>query len=138
MAQPIYVSIADARKQVLDAIAGKQCEYQMKPRVMDQFEELDKKAHQCNNIARLRSIEYEVDTLKIRLLNSIPADPVVDPNGGGGVMHEKKNKKVSIKSVNTSTSWQLETKEDVDKHIKELRDKLYETLEEDTVIHIVF
>ena len=137
MAQPIYASIAEAKKQVLDAIAGKQCEYQMKPRVVDQFEELDKKAHQCNNIARLRSIEYELDTLKIRLLNSIPEDPVDDPDGGGK-LREKKSKEISIKSVNASTSWQLETKEDVDKHIEELRKKLMDTLEEDTVIHIVF
>ena len=50
-----------------------------------------------------------------------------------------KTKKVySIKAINASTSWQLESEEDVDKHLQELRKKLVSRLEENTVVHIEF
>ena len=53
-------------------------------------------------------------------------------------MEVKKSKTISIKSINTSTTWQLESAEDVDKYLRELREKLINTLEENTVTHIEF
>ena len=50
----------------------------------------------------------------------------------------KKRKTISIKSVNTSTTWQLETQEDVQKYISALQAKLNGLLEDDTIINIEF
>ena len=50
----------------------------------------------------------------------------------------KKCKAVSIKSINTSSSWQLESAADVDKYLADLKNKLMNTLEEDTIITIEF
>ena len=54
------------------------------------------------------------------------------------VVKQKKNKTVSIKSINTSTTWQIETADDVKKYITELERKLLNSLEEDTIINIEF
>ena len=51
---------------------------------------------------------------------------------------ENKQKTVSIKSVSSSTTWQLETPEDVQKYISALQAKLNGLLEEDTIINIEF
>lgn len=50
----------------------------------------------------------------------------------------KKQLSVSIKAINTETTWQLETADDVKKYIAELEKKLMAQLEEDTVVHIEF
>ena len=50
----------------------------------------------------------------------------------------KRAKTISIKSVNTEQTWQIETPEDVKRYITELEKKLLGTLEENTVIHIEF
>lgn len=50
----------------------------------------------------------------------------------------KKHKTISIKTVNTSTTWQLETPEDVQKYISALQNKLNGLLEENTIINIEF
>lgn len=50
----------------------------------------------------------------------------------------KKQRTVSIKSINTSTTWQVETAEDVKKYMEELEKKLLSQLEEDTILHIEF
>ena len=50
----------------------------------------------------------------------------------------KKQKTVSIKSINTSNTWQLESADDVRRYVSELQDKLMRALEKDTVINIEF
>jgi len=50
----------------------------------------------------------------------------------------KKQKTVSIRAINTSSTWQLESAEDVRRCVAELQDRLMKALEEDTVVNIEF
>lgn len=50
----------------------------------------------------------------------------------------KKQKTISIRSVNTEATWQLETEADVKRYVAELERKLMAVLEEDTVVHVEF
>lgn len=50
----------------------------------------------------------------------------------------KKQRTISIKVINTETTWQLETKEDVKHYVTMLEKKLLEELREDTIIHVEF
>ena len=50
----------------------------------------------------------------------------------------KKQKTVSIKSINTSNTWQLEDADDVRRYVSDLQGKLMKVLEEDTIINIEF
>ena len=45
---------------------------------------------------------------------------------------------MSIKSINISNTWQLESADDVRRYVSELQDKLMRALEKDTVINIEF
>ena len=74
-------------------------------------------------------------------------DPVLTTGGGKQepdpvvvvpVPKVKKQRTISIKSINTEATWQLETSEDVKKYIAELEKKLMAQLEDDTVIHVEF
>lgn len=145
-AKPIYQAIMEARTRVMDEVEGKMCETALRPSFVRRFDELQEKAKTCNNVANLQSINVEVDALKTRCLQEI-ADaepkPVPPPDDGGDqpVVPQppvKAKKVYSIKAINASTSWQLETEEDVDKHLQELRKKLVSRLEENTVVHIEF
>ena len=50
----------------------------------------------------------------------------------------KKQRTISIKTINTEATWQIETAEDVKRYMAELEKKLLEQIEENTVIHIEF
>lgn len=50
----------------------------------------------------------------------------------------KKQRTISIKSINTETTWQIENAEDVKKYVAELEKRLIAQLEEDTIINIEF
>ena len=120
------------------------------------------KAQSCNNVASLQNIKIEADALKVRFLNEIAtyitkrqaemeeeerkrreAEKQSGESNTNSGMKEpaitiKKQKTISIKNVNTSTTWQLETQEDVQKYINALQNKLNSLLEKDTIINIEF
>ena len=51
---------------------------------------------------------------------------------------KKQYKTVSIKNINTSSTWQIETEEDVDKYLAALQKRLKGMLEENTIINVEF
>ena len=64
-----------------------------------------------------------------------PADEAAPPAPAPKI---KKRKNISIQTVNVSSSWQVETPQDVDKYLDALRDKILRELDEDTVVNIEF
>lgn len=147
---PALEAVNEARNRVFEVIAEKGCEVQFKQRAIDRFAEITDKANKCNNVAALKNIAIEADALKIRFLQDIdafaairdtpPATPdLFDPNPDPQPKPPaKKRKKVSIKTVNASSTWQIETEEDVDKYIAALQAKLKGLLEDNTVLTIEF
>lgn len=160
MEAPIFASIDDAKKTVFKELDQREYKDVFSSRFNQLFNEITKKAKECNNVAVLQNIKVEADALKVRLLNEISkkdeelakakekekekeykeggnggADKVADPPV---VVVFKKQKHVSIKSINVSSSWQIETHEDIEKHLQALKSKLMEQLEENTVINIEF
>lgn len=162
---PVLEVIQEQKKRVMDELTGKQCEGNLKDKYIEVFQNLTNKAESCNNLATLQNYKYEADALKVRFLKEIAdteakmivVDTVVltppdlkEPKRDSGKTENiskvevkpqpkvKKNKVVSIKSVNTQTSWQVETADDVKKYIAELEKKLLAQLEENTVLHIEF
>lgn len=160
MQKPIEAAIAEARKRVFDELEGKKCHDKLSDKFVDKFRELHEKATHCNNVAILQNIKIEADALKVRCLNEIteeeakltppatePVTPTPANNGGDGTEATapvtpapvvKKKKTISIKMVNTSASWQLETEADVKRYVAELEKKLMSELEENTIINIEF
>lgn len=166
MEQPIIAAIDDARTRVFQELEGKLCKATLRDRYIERFSELHEKATHCNNVATLQNIKVEADALKVRCLNEIaaaeakllakqqeeeerkrreqnpdpfkpddkkPVTPVVP-----APPKVKKQRTISIKTINTETTWQLETSADVKKYIAELEKKLMAQLEDDTIINIEF
>ncbi len=153
MATPIFDSIEDAKKRVFDVLNTKEYKSEFDGRYIRLFSEILEKAKSCNNVATLQNIKVEADALKVRLLNEIS-------NKDDKIAHEKaaqektsggseelipsqqprikKHKNISIKTISLSASWQIETPQDVDKYIAQLKERLLKELEEDTIVNIEF
>lgn len=166
MEKPVLLAFNEARSRVILELEGKLCKDALRQRCLDRFEALYEKATHCNNVAVLKNIELEADTLKVRCLREIEeaenklllekakeearkqAQKLQQQRKGGeeDIPYEepvslpkiKRQRTVSIKSINTERTWQIETADDVRNYVKELEQKLLEQLEEDTVIHIEF
>ncbi len=149
---PVDTAIREAKKRVFEELAGKECHVRLSDRYSRLFEEISDKAAACNNVAALQNIKVEADTLKVRCLNEIEKEAARDAAAKMPVQGEenteygeeapvpkiKKKKTVSIKSVNNSATWRIETGADVKRYVAELEKKLMNMLEEDTIISIEF
>ena len=160
MEKPVEAAIDEAKERVFSELQGKLCHDKLSDRYVVLFREIREKAEHCNNVATLQNIKIEADALKVRCLNEISAEeakmvaaatppaPVNDDNDNDDGNDTpvvtpppapvKKQKTISIKAINTQSTWQLENADDVKKYITELEKKLMNSLEEGTIINIEF
>ena len=145
-------------KIVRDVLADKIFADQFTSKVNRSFEELLEKLKSSNEIAAVKNIKLESDTLKLRLLDEIedyershqPTEPSGEEHPGedsgaeGGTGEtpmpkppaapKKKRKNVSISSVAGARTYSLENEQDIDRFLAEMKVKLMEELEDDTII----
>ena len=157
MEKPIFAAIKEARQRVFEDLESKECKESFSKKVAERFDELHKKAESCNNVATLQNIKVEADALKVRLLNEIgeeeariiaerkPIIPVVpttgglvDPPGTYELPKVKKQKTVSIKTINTEATWRIETEADVERYIETLKTKLKQRIQDDIILNVEF
>lgn len=157
MEKPIFASIKEARKRVIEELENKECKESLSTKITERFDELQKKAESCNNVATLQNIKVEADALKVRLLNEIseaeakiiaarkpiapvnpPAGGVVDPPGKYVVPKAKTQKTISIKSINSEATWRIETEADVERYVEILKTKLKQSIQNDIILNIEF
>ena len=127
----------------------------LRPKINQCFDEIWEKLSKSNDIATIKNIKLESDTLKIKCLDEIDEYerthqpvPVVDStesqnsNGESSVSTPaqpvapkvKKRKNVSISNVAGARTYTLETEEDIDKFAEEIKRKLKEQLDGETII----
>ncbi|MBU3173713.1 BREX system P-loop protein BrxC [Clostridium estertheticum] len=156
MEAPIIAAIDDARTRVLEVLDIKAYKSELSDRYIKLFTEIHDKATHCNNVATLQNIKVEADALKVRLLNEIDkkdelleAERVAEEqvkygkDGDKTVVVKpqpkvKKKKNISIKSVSISSSWRIETAEDLEKYIDALKKRILIELADDTIVNIEF
>ena len=161
MEKPVRAEVDHARSRVMSELEGKKCRSLMISKAVEKFLALDAKIESCNNIAVLKNISIEADALKLRLLNEIadeeakiiasekPGEGSKDPlkNNGNGLVNNtdekpvpkpKVQKTISIKSINSESTWRIETEEDLKKYMDTLKARLLQQLKDDTILNIEF
>lgn len=145
MEAPILKAIEDAKVRVFEVLNTKKYKDELNDKYFKLFREIHDKATTCNNVATLQNVKIEADALKVRLLNEmakkdekIAEDTPPYGNDGGDPKPVKKQKSISIKSVSLTSSWQIESSQDLDKYISELREQIMKELDQDTIINIEF
>ena len=148
---PVLEAIQTARDRVFEELNKTHCKDKFSDKVIKGFEALKNKAQSCNNIATLKSISYEADALKIRLLNEISAEEnkilaqlaaeqqkeeQEQPVAPAPIQRRRRN--VSIKSLSPYSSWEIKSESDIDRYLAELRLKIQCELEDDTIINVEF
>ena len=151
--------VANDRKVVMDTLDQKEFADVFRSKFNQKFEELSEKLDKSNEIAAVKNIKLESDTLKLRCLDEIedyernhapqtivppvvPVTPVVGveqpttPPVGPTVVAKpvKKKKNLSISNVAGARTYTMETEADVDQFLAEMKKKIMQELGEDTII----
>ena len=162
---PVLASVSESRKRVFEVLNTKPYKDEKLNGYIDLFLEIENGAQSCTNVSVLRGYADRAEALKIRLLNEMDK---MDQNIAlkkaeeirkaleaqaaktGNIDKEKievevkkevkvkKTKNVPIKNMTQTASWRIESREDVDRYIDELRLKLISELDTDTIVNIEF
>lgn len=157
---PVLASIDESRNRVLEVLDGKTYKEAKSKSYREQFEEIRNGAKHCSNISVLRGFADRAEALKLRLLNEMDGmDAAIakkqaeeerrclaeksgqGPHKAAEFLTEykvKKRKNVAIKSVTRTSSWRLESEEDVEKYVSSLKERLIQEMEDDTVLNVEF
>lgn len=152
--------VDDDLQKVLNTLADKKFASEFRNKFLNAFAELKKKLDTSHEIAAVKNIRLESDTLKLRCMDEIteyeeehrpqpepePTVEVTTPTTEGTQADPvkpvtpsvqpkpKKRKNVSISNVAGARTYTLETDEDIDKFAEELKRKLKAQLDDDTII----
>ena len=155
-AQEMSPVVADDYKKVMDVLDEKDFAEVFRTRFATRFEELKKKLDTSHEIAAVKNIRLESDTLKLRCLDEI-ADyeaahqpvpepqptPDANPATGGSkpvtppvqpTKPVKKRKNISISNVAGARTYSIESEQDIDEFLAQMKTKLMQELEKDTII----
>lgn len=163
--EPVLDSVYESQKRVIEVLNTKGYVEEKRKKYYDQFNEISEGAKECTNVSTLRGYADRAEALKIRLLNEMTQmDAQIAQKKAeelrrkleeqaaqiGNVTKEeieaevqkkvkvKQTKNVTIKSMTKTSSWRVESVEDIDKYLQELRSKLVGELDEDTIVNIEF
>jgi len=131
--KPVLDAIDQARKRVIEVLDTKEYADNYRSRYSTLFDEIRSGAEHCNNVSSLRSYADKAEALKIRLLNEMAKRDVLIDDGD-----EKKTKHVTLRNVTNTSSWSLESVEDVERELNKLRNSLLEKLEENVILNVEF
>lgn len=146
--------LADDEKKVLDMLETKEFADNFRTRFKKAFADLRKKLDTSHEIAAVKNMKLESDTLKLRCLDEIAdyeaahqmqqetvEEPIIEAGTDASaltvtppVVKKKRRKNVSISNVAGARTYTLESEDDVNRFTDELKQKLVEQLDGDTII----
>lgn len=162
--EPVVTAINDAESRVIEILNEKAYKEECEGRYRRYFDDLRDEAHASDNIASLRSLADKAGAQKMRLLDDMSKKDEelekkrleeerkrAEESGSTGnsgeesgkkpaapVIQVKKTKNLSIKEITHTSSWRLESEEDIDRYVTELKKRLEQQLDSDTIINIEF
>ncbi len=140
---PVKAAIDHAQENVQAALKNSNLEESLTSRFDFAFSNLLDKAKSCNNIAQVNGFIVEAQALETRFLNDIKkekenrAKEKDDGQASGTLVKELKIHK-SIRMKDLSKSWQIETKNDIEKYLQALKEELESHIEDNIILNIEF
>ncbi|MGO3018693.1 MAG: BREX system P-loop protein BrxC [Anaerococcus sp.] len=151
--EPVKIEIEQAKARVMEELEKTEFKDLFEQRYRASFQALKEKAESSNNISKLNGIKIEADRLKMRYLDEIAkkideleAEKDKRPEKRTGKENEPptvtkphiKRKNIRIRDINPTNSWKIESKADLDKYIRELKESLEKELDENIILNIEF
>ncbi len=145
--EPVKKEIGDAKDRIIEELEKTGLEDKFEYKYRNSFDDLIKRAESCNNVATVNGFRMEADTLKKRYLKEISEEierqkeiekSIGEKNTGVSKPSIVKRKYISIKDISPSNSWRIKTMEDLDRYLKELKERLEKELDENTILSIEF
>ena len=141
--KPVILLIEQDRDRVVEVLNEKSYKDEFFDRIWKYFHDLVAQVKKSNNIAKIHSFASQSSASRIKFLNEIDEKDAQlakedESSNNPAPIAIKKVKRISVKKAAGTSSWSIKSKDDIDKHLAELRQKLETELEGTDEIYIEF
>ncbi len=145
--EPVKQIIAQDRKTVLDHLAGKEYEDELKDKVVKDFAELEERAEKASDISLLLSFKDRADAKCQTWLNVLAmkdtetsADEPLSDHGKGNETDGKKKIKAkkTVLARTITSNWTIESEADIDQYLDTMKKQILKQLDDDHTVVITF
>jgi hypothetical protein len=143
--EPLLSNLEDNKKSIFTKLEGKSYKDDFNASLIKRFDAMERKIKECNEPATLKSMNYEIDLIYTDALNEIDMKDaeinIVPPKGSTSdapPLKTKHTNHVPIKSLVSSPSWRIETIDDIDEYLTELKLRIAAEMKDDDIISVEF
>jgi len=143
--QPLLASLDEIKKKIFTKLEGKSYKDEFYVSMLNRFDSIEQKIKKCTEPCLLDNMIREIDRLNTDLLNEIDsketelatAAPTGDASGTT-LPKTRRTNHVSIKSLVSASSWRIETEDDIDMYLAQLRHRILAEMRDDDIINVEF
>jgi hypothetical protein len=143
--EPLLFSLEDKKKSIVAKLAGKSYGDDFNASLIIRFDAMEKKIKKCGEPSLLKVMNYEIDLIYTDALNEVDIrdaelaeTQAKGPLSGDPARKPKHTNHVPIKSLVNSPSWHIETADDIDNHLTDLRRRISAEMKDDDILSVEF
>jgi hypothetical protein len=143
--QPLLDSLEDKKKKIFAKLEGKSYSDEFYVPLANRFSDIEQRVKKCTEPCLLDNISREIDRLNTDLLNEIDskeAELAVAASTGteseAALPKTQRTKYISMRTLLSSSSWRIETEEDIDTHLAQLKHRILTEMKDDDIISVEF
>lgn len=145
---PALDDIKDARNRVFEELDKTEFKDKQTERVIKIFNEFQKRAESSVNIATLKNLKYEVEAMRVRLINEFAEaqsnidnqKKTVDVGDASDAVKltttVKPRRTVTLRSIISGQCWNVASEADVDKCVADIKSKLMKEIASGDIIKV--
>jgi hypothetical protein len=141
---PLLESLDEIKKRIFTKLEGKSYKDEFYISMVNRFNDMEQKVKKCTEPCFFDNMAREIDRLNTDLLNEIDRKDLELTVAAAGASSEvtlsktRRTNHISIKSLINSPSWRIETEEDIDMHLAQLRHRILTEIKDDDILSVEF
>ncbi len=140
--EPVITTIRSAMTDILDDLENKSYKDKYEEEFRGKFQDLLNGTENCESITVVRVFADKAKKTKMNILNRIDElDMEIEKKKQAEGTNDppcKTKNRFDIKDVINTSSWRIESREDIDRYLEELRRGIESKMEDNTIINIEF
>jgi hypothetical protein len=143
--EPLLSSLENKKKSIFAKLEGKPYKDDFNASLIIRLDAMERKIKECGDPSLLKVMNYEIDSVYTGVLNDIEtkdaeiaATQAKRASSDALVPKPRHTNHVHIKSLINSPSWRIETANDIDNHLAELRHRIATKMKDDDILSVEF
>jgi hypothetical protein len=141
--EPLLLLLEESKNAVIKELSSKSFNDELNGQFIARFNDEERKIQSCNSLFEFQGLRSEIDRIKIGALNAIAekeagkkAAAAISSGKQNETLKVKKTRHISLKSLSSSTTWRIETEENIDTYLAQVKHMALKELNDETILQV--